>query len=142
MLLKVLSFRLEDKLFGIETKYVKEINRNIEYTKIPKAPKRVAGLFNMRGQIVTLFDLSNIFAYETGNNSEKKMCITLKSTPNNPNQAGFLIDRTEDVFDMEEENCEVLPANAVSEEQKYVKKVAKLNKELLILIDPELIIKE
>jgi len=91
----------------------------------------------MRGQVVTLFNLANILEYEEEQCSEKKTCIILKAQPNNLNQIGFLIDKTEDVFDFDEEKCEEPPANSALKEYKYIKKVAKLEKELLLLIENE-----
>jgi purine-binding chemotaxis protein CheW len=102
---------------------------------IQLAPKTIVGLFNMRGQVVTLFNLARILEYEEKEPSEKKTCIILKAQPNNLNQIGFLIDKTEDVFDLDEELCEPPPANSAFKEHKYVKKVAKLEKELLLLIE-------
>lgn len=137
---KVLSFRMNQRLFGIETRYVKEINRNVEYTVVPTAPKSIAGLLNMRGQVVTIFDLAHIFGYPP--DDRKKMCIILKSANTNQNQVGFLIDKTEDVFDLQEEECDSLPANTEIIDQKYISMVAKLEKELLMIIDTEHIINE
>ena len=48
---KILTFYLQGELFGIDIKLVKEINRKINYTKVPGAPDFVVGLFNMRGQV-------------------------------------------------------------------------------------------
>lgn len=142
-MLKILSFRVNEKLFGIETKFVKEINRNVDYTEVPTSSKSIAGLLNMRGQVVTLFNLAYIFRYpEEISSKKKKMCIILKSANTNQNQVGFLIDKTEDVFDIREEDCDNLPANTETMEQNYVSMVAKLEKELLMLIEIDHIISE
>lgn len=137
MFLKVLSFMLNDKLLGVETKYVKEINRNVEYTEVPLAPQSVVGLFNMRGQIVTLLNLANYLEEGEKQKSEKSTCIILKSRGNSLNQIGFLIDKTQDVFDLDEEKCENVPANSTDKINMYIKKVAKLDKGLLLIIDNE-----
>lgn len=137
MFLKVLSFVLNDKLLGVETKYVKEINRNVEYTQVPLAPEAVVGLFNMRGQIVTLLNLSSYLEENIKAVEEKSTCIILKSIGNSLNQIGFLIDKTQDVFDLDEEDCENVPANSTEKTNMYIKKVAKLEKGLLLIIDNE-----
>ncbi len=138
-MIKVLSFRLQDKLLGIETNYVKEINRNVVYTCVPRAPKKVVGLFNMRGQVVTLFNLSYLLGCEVAHEKQNSTCIILKAAPNSPNQAGFLIERTEDVIDLADELCEEPPANVDAEKYEYIKKVARLENELLMIVDPILI---
>lgn len=135
--MKVLSFMLNNKLLGVETKYVKEINRNVEYTEVPLSPKSVVGLFNMRGQIVTLLDLSNFIEEENFKKETKSTCIILKSKGNSLNQMGFLIDKTQDVFDLDDDKCENVPANSTDKINQYIKKVAKLDKGLLLIIDNE-----
>lgn len=141
-MLKVLSFRINNKLFGIETRFVKEINRNVEFTVVPTASEDIAGLLNLRGQVVTLFNLAYKFGYQKELSSEQKMCIVLKGVQSNQNQVGLLIDKTEDVFDVKEEDCENLPANTQEAEQKYVNIVAKLENELLMIVDPDCIVNE
>lgn len=138
-MLKVLSFRVSGKLLGIEVNYVKEITRNPEYNDVPMAPDKVAGLFNMRGQVVTLFNLSYILGYGE-KNSDEINCIVLKNIKSTNNLLGFLIEETQDVFDIDEADCEPIPANSSLTEQKYVKKVARLKDEILMLIYPDLII--
>ena len=133
--MKVLSFVLNGKLFGVETKYVKEINRNVEYTKVPLSPESVVGLFNMRGQIVTLLDLAEYLENNKAESCKKSTCIILKSKGNSLNQIGFLIDKTQDVFDLDEDKCENVPANSTDKINLYIKKVAKLEKGLLLIID-------
>lgn len=135
--MKVLSFVLNGKLFGVETKYVKEINRNVEYTKVPLSPESVVGLFNMRGQIVTLLDLAEYLENNKAESGKKSTCIILKSKGNSLNQIGFLIDKTQDVFDLDEDKCESVPANSTDKINLYIKKVAKLEKGLLLIIDNE-----
>jgi purine-binding chemotaxis protein CheW len=138
-LFKVLSFRLAGELFGIEINQVKEINRNVEYTAVPRAPDTIVGLFNMRGQIVTLFNLAKILGFDQPFEAGKVTCIILKSAPNNPNQQGFLIEATGDVIDLEEAMCEPPPANVDAVSCKYVKKVARLERELVMIIEPQAI---
>ena len=50
----------EGELFGIDIGLVKEINRKIKYTEVPGAPEHIVGLYNMRGQVVTIFDVACI----------------------------------------------------------------------------------
>lgn len=137
--MKVLSFRLADQLFGVEITKVKEINRNVEYTTVPRAPKTIVGLFNMRGQIVTLFSLAEILGYDACLDHKGATCIILKSTLNNPNQMGFLIDKTGEVIDIDDEICESPPANVDDQKYRFVTRVARLKNELLMVIDPKIV---
>ena len=52
------TFKVHDQLFGIEVLLVREINQQMDITYVQKAPEYIRGLINLRGQIVTIFDLS------------------------------------------------------------------------------------
>lgn len=118
---------------------MKEINRHIEYTIVPDAPDNIVGLMNMRGQIVTLFDLSGMMGYELAEGKSRSTCILLKKTTNNPDYIGFLIDRPGSVIDIVEDICEPPPANVSLMENKFISEVAKLENKLLMIINKEII---
>lgn len=140
MIDKVLSFYVDNNLFGIDIKLIKEINRNVEYTPIPDAKEEIIGLLNMRGQVVTLFDFSKLIGLnkQTGN---RNTCIILKSNGNETNYVGFIIDRPGDVIDINKEDCEAPPANVSSLEGEYIHNIVKLKDNLLIIINPDKLFK-
>ncbi len=138
---KVLSFYLADEFFGINITTVKEINRNIKYTVVPGAPSFVAGIFNMRGQVVTLLDLGRIMSYGSRKTDDRTACIILKNiSEGQSDQAGFIIDKAGDVLDIPDEVCEPPPANYEIIESDYIKKVARLDQNLLIIINEKKIL--
>jgi purine-binding chemotaxis protein CheW len=55
------TFTMDGALFGIEIEHIQEIIRFQEMTRIPLAPGEVAGLMNLRGQIVPAIDLRRCF---------------------------------------------------------------------------------
>jgi purine-binding chemotaxis protein CheW len=136
---KVVTFYLCDSLYGFDIKLVKEIERHVEYTPIPDAPPYVVGLLNMRGQIVTLFNLAKLMGYSQANNSGHSTCIILKNSPHEPDYVGVLIDRPGSVVDIDEDICESSPANMDNVHNEYVNEVVKLKDQLLMVINPQFI---
>lgn len=130
----ILSFKLCDSLLGVDVTLVKEINRNIEFTPIPGAKDHIVGFFNMRGQVVTLFDLAKMLNLGEMKQQDKLICIILKY-PKDPNQVGFLIDSPGDVFEVDVEESEVAPANLGEIESEYIESVIKLKNDLLMVIN-------
>ena len=132
---QVLTFHLCGSLLGIDVRLIKEINRNVEFTTVPDAEPHIHGLFNMRGQVVTLFNLARLLTLEEEGEQKKKTCIILKA-PCDPDQVGFFIDRPGDVIDVDMDECELPPANVGGMESEYIRHVVKLDGELLIVIEP------
>ena len=116
---------------------IREINRNVEYTSVPGSKPYIVGLFNMRGQVVTLFDLARLISLRQEDDIDRTTCIILKAPANDPNQIGFLIDKPGDVVDLDYEDCEIPPANVVGLEAEYISQVVKLKDKLLMILDPE-----
>ncbi|MHB1420142.1 MAG: chemotaxis protein CheW [Bacillota bacterium] len=139
---KVLTFDLDGHLVGIDITAVKEINRNIEYTPVSDAPAHIVGLFNMRGQIVTLFNLAGLMGYETERSSGHLTCIILKNTPDNPDYFGFLIGSPGSVVDITEEMCTSPPANLNITQSQYVEEVVKLENDLLMIINRDFLLEK
>ena len=54
---QLLTFYLDKQIFGIPVKYIKDIFKSTEITKVPLAPPEVAGVVNLRGHVVTAIDL-------------------------------------------------------------------------------------
>lgn len=138
---KILTFYLAENLLGINVTLVKEINRNIEYTSIPGSKDYIVGFFNMRGQVVTLFDLAKLLDLNRSSERKNSICIILKK-PKDPNQVGFLIDMPGDVIEIDREEYEQPPANIGTVESEFIDSVVKLKEELLILVDPNRIFKD
>ena len=138
---KVISFYLEEDFFGIDLNSVKEINRHNHYTEVPGSKESVIGIINMRGQIITLLDLAYIMSYGATEDISAKTCIILKNdTGSQGNQAGFIIDRAGDVLDIPSDICESPPANLEGVKGIYIKKVARLEESLLMIIDAKKIL--
>ena len=51
------TFRLDGDLYGVEVEHVQEVLRSQKLTRVPLAPPAVAGLINLRGQVVTAIEL-------------------------------------------------------------------------------------
>ncbi len=138
--MKILSFSLNDELYGIEISNVKEINRNVEYSFVPTAPKNVLGLLNLRGQVVTLLDLAMTLNFGKSKCNGVCTCIILKSQFGESGLLAVLIDKTGDVIDIDDSSLEAPPLSDDSHRFAYLKYIAHVNGELLMVIDTEKII--
>lgn len=134
-MLKILCFKSGNNLYGIETRHVKEINRHPEITVVPLAPPMVAGMINLRGQVVTLLDFEKLLGCPTG--GQKNHCIVLKKEPGEPDLTALLVQKATDVIDVDESICEVPPPYLENQYGKTIQCIAKLEQALLIIIDKE-----
>lgn len=64
--IQVVSFYLGLEEYGLPISCVREIIANAKTTRIPKAQPHVEGLYNLRGEIIPVFNLRTLFALERG----------------------------------------------------------------------------
>ncbi|MGM0642288.1 MAG: chemotaxis protein CheW [Thermodesulfobacteriota bacterium] len=126
-----ISFRIEDFLLGVDIRQVREINQFLEITPVQHAPAYIRGLVNLRGQIITVFDVAVKLGLPA-----RTICPTTHNIVLKHEDAGFLADEIGDVMDIEESNIEVPPVNMSNEMARYVEGVVRLENELFMILSP------
>lgn len=132
--MRILTFRLCGELYGIEVSAVREINRNITYTEVPTADPQIIGLYNMRGQVVTLFDLAYMLGHEITRNAID-YCIILRSSKDCGDIIGICTEYTDDVIYIDDAMCKKPPANVEQKIRENLLGVYETENELLLIID-------
>ncbi len=55
---QITTFYVGNTFCGVNILQAKEINDHMNYTMVPDSPEYIKGLLNLRGQIITVFDLA------------------------------------------------------------------------------------
>jgi purine-binding chemotaxis protein CheW len=146
------SFYIGDNLFGIDIRLIREINRNIDITPVDGAPDFVRGLLNLRGQIVTVVDVGvRMGLGQDRKRVEDARCIVLKTSDEiaakrsedptledtSRDLVALYVDGIGDMVTYEEKEIEASPANIGEVEGKFIGGVAELEKELMIVLKVE-----
>jgi purine-binding chemotaxis protein CheW len=148
------TFRLSEHLFGLDIVLIREINRILDITPVPRAIPHVRGLINLRGQIVTIIDLGVRLGLPHRDIQEESRNIILKTNAElasacqsggqhrvtSTDIAGFLVDAIGDVVVAGESTIEPPSANVGEAEGRYLKGVLKTDAGLLVLLDLEAIL--
>jgi purine-binding chemotaxis protein CheW len=141
------TFRLGDRLFGLDIMMIREINRILDITPVPHARPHIRGLINLRGQIVTILDLGvrlGLPRLEIGEeshniilktNAELAAARTGKTFSTSTDLVGFLVDAIGDVVEADDASIEPPSANVSEAESQYLSGVIKTDGGLLVLLD-------
>lgn len=145
------TFLLNGQVFGIDILLIREINRQLEMTSVPHAPDYIKGLLNLRGQVVTLLDLSLRLGLPASALGETSHNIILKTDQElqtmgsdlitSPDKVGLLIDDIQDVVIVSEEDMELPPANIGKIEGQFVSGVIKHADDLISVLSVEKLLK-
>jgi len=146
---KYATFYIGEALFGIDILLVREINRNIDITPVDLAHESIRGLINLRGQLVTIFDLGTLIGLGKTEITESTCSIVLKtrSEIHDPSvsesvreaigdeMSGFIVDRIGDIVSAETTQFEAPPASVSGIQRESIDKVVKLKSELLVILN-------
>lgn len=149
-MIQYVTFRLKDQLMGIDILLIREINQLMETTYVQRAPDYIIGLINLRGQIVTIFDLAKRFDQPPCTIGEDSHNIILKSDgelsavqirenrddlKTSEDTVGLRVDSVGEVVEFENDEVEPVPANISHLDVRFLSGVVPLENELLILLD-------
>ena len=150
-----ITFYLGEDSFGLDILLVREINRNMDITKVDRAPAYVRGLMNLRGQIVTVLDLGVRLDIGARTICHESSCIVLKTRAElerhnddaEPDEGaitdlvGLLVDRIGDVVTADSGDIDPPPARAGDVKGRFLEGVIKLEERLLITLKASEILK-
>jgi purine-binding chemotaxis protein CheW len=87
--LEVIEFALAYERYALEVAYVREVHSLKEITALPGTPAFVAGIVNVRGQIVSVIDLKRLFQLPDKGLTDLNKVIILS---NGHMEFGLLVD--------------------------------------------------
>lgn len=127
-----LTFSLGDETYGIDILAVKEIRGYESVTKIANAPDFVKGVINLRGDIVPIVDLRIKFHIGAVRYDEFTIVIVLHL---HERIVGVVVDSVSDVVALTDESLRPPPEFGVTFNSKYLRGLATVNDEMIILVD-------
>ncbi len=129
------TFYLDGKLFGIEVTRVQEVIRYQPMTRVPLARKEIAGLINLRGQIVSAIDLRKRLEMPDRPAGRLPMNVVVKNGQGGV--ASLLVDEIGDVIDVRAEQFEKAPETVKGIARELLEGAYKLEKKLLMTLHVE-----
>jgi purine-binding chemotaxis protein CheW len=75
--IELISFALGSQRCALETRAVFEVRRPCELTRLPGAPAHLLGVTNLRGEILPLFDLAQLFGTGRADGAERARTLVL-----------------------------------------------------------------
>jgi len=133
---KHLVFSLGTEEFGIQVLSIKEIIGMQEITSVPKMPKHIKGVINLRGQVIPVIDLSLKFSLLPQEYTYRTCIIVVRSEGVNGDRLiGAIADGVSEVLTIAEEDIEASPDFGSGNPIPYVMGMAKVNGKVKLLLD-------
>ncbi len=126
------TFYVGELLLAIDIRVVQEINRQIDITPVPNAPKQVRGVINLRGEVATVIDLRTILGLEKIEATHDTRNLIIQSQGE---AIGLWVDKISDILTINVEEISPAPANVGGVEGKYLKGVYTMENAIAVILD-------
>jgi purine-binding chemotaxis protein CheW len=128
------SFTTAGQLFGLPIECVQDVFTLGKITPVPLAGDEVAGVFNLRGRIVTVIDLASRLALDAATSAGADMVIGIER---GSESFGILVDRIGEVLSLSDDDREPTPINLDPTLNAVAIGVFRLDKKILVALDPD-----
>ena len=126
------TFRLDGDLYGIEVEHVQVVLRSQQLTRVPLAPNAVAGLINLRGQVVTAIELRERLGRPPRAEGTDAVVIVVRL---HGEAVSLLVDSIADVVDVDASDFEAPPDTLEGQARDLIRGAFKLDGQLLLALD-------
>ncbi|WP_198145882.1 chemotaxis protein CheW [Desulfonatronovibrio magnus] len=119
-LLEVVQFRLARENYALESAYIREVVNFSGLTPVPCTPSFIAGIINLRGQIVSVVDLKVLFDLPLSAPPDSAKVIILN---HNEMEMGLLVDKLKGATAFAIDLIQPSPSSLTDKTQAYLKGV-------------------
>ena len=126
------TFWLDGHLYGLEVEHVQEVLRAQSLTRVPQAPPAVAGLLNLRGQVVTAIELRERLGLPQRAEGQSAILIVVRL---HGEVVSLLVDTIGDVVDVAGDDFELPPDTLDGAVRQLIRGAYKLDGQLLLALD-------
>jgi purine-binding chemotaxis protein CheW len=126
----LVAFSLDDHAYALHLPAVQRVARIVEVTRLPRAPDIVAGVVNVRGQVIPVVDVRKRFLLPERDPVLSDQLIVARTSTR---AVALIVDAVTGVVECDE--AEVIAADAILPGMEYIKGVAKLKDGMLLIHD-------
>jgi purine-binding chemotaxis protein CheW len=130
--MKIVVFRLGGEDFGAPIAQVHEILRLVEITRVPRAPKFIEGVINLRGKVIPVLDLRRRFELAIDANADAHRIMEVEV---DGQILGMIVDAVTEVISLPMDAIEPPPAMIADIIGDYLTGVGKLPGRIIILLN-------
>ncbi len=131
---KFLTYFLGDEEYGVDISQVREIIAMMKITPVPRTPKYVAGVINLRGSIIPVIDTRLRFDMPPLEYTEQTAIIIIEI---NKVSIGFVVDKVEEVLTIDEASISEPPKFGTNINTDFIKNIARVSDMVIMILDLE-----
>nr|WP_298723206.1 chemotaxis protein CheW [uncultured Steroidobacter sp.] len=133
---QILTFQLDQQLFGVDILRVREIRGWTPVTAVPETPPHVLGVLNLRGVIVPVIDLRTRLGLHAaaGTATTVIVVVTVVGTQGR-RDFGLVVDAVSDVSHLSQSDVQPTPSGITISDRNCVPALATRGECMILLLD-------
>lgn len=132
--IQLACFRLGSELYALDILKIKEIIRPQKLTPVPKAPRFIEGVINLRGAVIPVADLRKRFDQPAVEDPRKNRIVVCRL---DGKAIGLLVDEVTEVRRYTRQELSPAPQFIKGPEAEFFLGVARRGDDLVLLLDLE-----
>jgi purine-binding chemotaxis protein CheW len=129
---QVVCFKIGKEEYGIDILLVQEILKLPVITRLPKSVNYIMGVFDLRGKVVPVIDLSRRFRIDINRQTKPTRAIVVDI---GGKQVGLAIDSVSHVVKINSNDIEPPPPVVKGISGRYIVGIAKLERGFVVVLD-------
>ncbi|WP_292517716.1 chemotaxis protein CheW [Methanoculleus sp.] len=125
----VVEFQLGKEHYALDIQIAREIVEMMPITPLPRAPRYLAGIINLRGEITNIIDLRDLLGLPESEGIENQKIVVLMPDVAGGSNVGIIVDDVHSVISVRDEQMERINDGITSSISGYVKAVIKIGNE-------------
>ncbi len=123
---RLITFRMNDELIGVDITNVVKITMDMDITPVPKTKDYILGVMNLRGNIIPVVTLKKMLGLPEGENPTRNTIIVVETEFGN---VGLLVDKVEGALNVNPEDVQPPPMNSIGIDPEFIEGVVMVDKE-------------
>lgn len=124
--------RVGELTIGIDIGFVQEVNRLVQCTPVPRMSPEILGLVNLRGSLITVFDLNLVLHGRPLKRSTKTRNVVVD---HDCERFGILVDAVGDVLPVDGQLLEPLPSHTGADLAGYLDGLVEREGEAVLVLN-------
>lgn len=129
---RFLQFMLGDEAYAVHLLKIREVIPVPETTQLPNSQKHFVGIMNLRGQIISIYDLRQKLGIQSDCDSKEEAVVIVKIADTS---VGLVVDSIDRVFQTNDSQIMRVPEIKSQVNAKFISGVFRQDSQLTMILD-------
>lgn len=132
---KYIVFFVDNERYALPIESVERILPEMSVTSVPKTPKVLLGVFDLRGETLPALDLRRRFDLEEHDGMSNYIVVESSDA-----KCAWRVDKVDGIVSTSTVQREAPPPNMQQEDDPFVAGILQTDEKLVVLLDPEYVV--